>query len=87
MQSTDSVQSLTNHQWHFSQNVNKKFYNECGNKKRLQIPKETLRKKNVTRGIRLPDFRLYYKATIIKTASKKKKKKKKPRNTNKWKRI
>ena len=46
MQSTDSVQSLTNYQWHFSKNVNKKFYNVCGNKKRLQIAKVILRKEN-----------------------------------------
>ena len=30
---TDSTQSLTNYQWHFSQNQNKKFYNLCGNTK------------------------------------------------------
>ena len=32
-QSTDLVQSLSNYQWHFSQNENKKFYNLCGNTK------------------------------------------------------
>ena len=51
----------------FFTELEQKFHNSCGNTKDPQMPKSVLRKKNGTGGINLPDFRLHYKATVIKT--------------------
>ena len=59
------MQSLAKYQEHFSQNLNKQLKKLAWKYKRTRIAITTLRK--TAGGIMLPDFKLSYNATVIRT--------------------
>ena len=61
------MQSLSIYQWYFFTELEQIISQFVWKYRKSQIVKAILRKKNGTRGINLPDFRIYYKATLIKT--------------------
>ena len=67
MQSTDSMQFVSNYQWRFFTELEQKNSQFMWKHKRHQIAKAVVIKSNGAGWIKLPDFRLYYKATVIKT--------------------
>ena len=61
MKSTDPYQIVNGIFHRTKQNISQFIWKH----KRPQIAKAVLKKKNGAGGIKLPDFRLYYKATVI----------------------
>ena len=77
----DSMQSLSSYQWYFFRKLKQIISHVVWKKIKTRIAKEILR--NGTGGVNLPDFRLHYKAAVIKTVWYRHK----DRNKDQWKKI
>ena len=60
------MQSLSKYQVHFFCGTRMNNFKICLETQTPQIAKAILREKNRAGGLSLPDFRVYYKATVIK---------------------
>ena len=61
------MQSLSNYQGHFFREFKQNISKFVWKHNRPRIAKDILKKNSGAGGIRLPDFRLYYKATVVTT--------------------